>query len=303
MLALSIFKPIKTLAWGKEGHHMVIEIAYRFLSIGAREKLVNYLQGMSIDEASVWMDVEKNNPQYKYLKHTHYIDINSGDSFDPNLRDNLYFELTKVMQDLNTQANQSRVTLDLLILIHLVGDLHQPLHIGYSTDRGGNTIPISINGKSMNLHEAWDSGIINETHITIDDIFQLYSTTPKTQIDSIEKGNIQDWLMDTRSQLKFVYAFNGIGLDEKYVNNASVIIKTQILKAGLRLSVLLEKYLDKLSNPSQSNSLIAKRPSKAGNEPSMVDDKMNDSSLLELYIIGGVIIILLAMGFYYYFKK
>ena len=301
IITISLCKPITTFAWGKDGHHMIMELAYHLLSVEAREKLNVYLNGMSIDDASVWMDVEKRTSQYGYLKHTHYIDIDIGQQFNPNLTDNIYFELTKVTNELNKHPSQNDATIDFLILIHLIGDLHQPLHVGYSTDKGGNTIPVFLDGRAMNLHEAWDSGIIKERHITIEDILQIYSTTSKAKIDLIKQGDLQDWLLDTRSTLNEVYSFKSNNFDDKYLDNATIVIKNQILKAGIRLSILLEKLVDEQPKPNANSDFSTKSVFKK--KVNTENFGMINSNLLELYIIGGIIIVLIIMGFYYYFKK
>ena len=50
--------------------------------------------------------------------------------------------------------------MDLLELFHLIGDLHQPLHVGFGEDKGGNTFEVQFNDKGSNLHKVWDSEII-----------------------------------------------------------------------------------------------------------------------------------------------
>ena len=301
IIIISLCKPITTFAWGKAGHEMIMELAFHLLSVEAKGKLNVYLNGMSIDDASVWMDVEKRTSQYSYLKHTHYIDIDIGKQFDPNITDNIYFELTKVTNDLNKFPSRNDVRIDLLILIHLIGDLHQPLHVGYLTDKGGNTIPVHLGGRVMNLHEAWDSGIIKKRHITIEDILQLYSTTSESKINLIKQGNLQSWLLENRSTLNKVYLFKSYNLDEKYLDNATIAIKNQILNAGIRLSLLLERFIDEQpkinSITSYSRKLIFKKDIDTRNL------QIINSNILELYVIGGIITVLIIMGFYYYFKK
>lgn len=301
IIIIVISNPITTFAWGKAGHEMIMELAYHLLSKEARAKLNVYLNGMSIDNASVWMDVEKRTSQYGYLKHTHYIDIDVGKQFDPHLTDNIYFELTKVTDDLNKFPSQNDARIDLLILIHLIGDLHQPLHVGYLTDKGGNTIPVYLGGRVMNLHEAWDSGIIKKRHITIEDILQVYSTTSEAKIDLIKQGNTQNWLLENRSLLKEVYLFKSNNLDERYLDNATIVIKTQILKAGIRLSVLLERLIDEqpIKNYNSDNSKMSISNKKIDTKNLQVIN----SNILELYVIGGIITVLIIMGLYYYFKK
>jgi len=259
LIVSSLFIPNKSFSWSKEGHHYIAEIAYQLLSSQAKLKLTAYLNGISIDESGTWLDEVKRDPQYRYLEHTHYINLDKGNSLDLNSTDNIYWELTKTMSELDrpNSLSKDQIKLDLLILIHLTGDLHQPLHDGYGSDRGGNEVQISLMGKHMNLHSAWDQGIIHYKQISEEDLLHLYSGYSANQIRLIKQGNIVSWLNESRGYLGQVYSFKGHELDERYVDQAQLIIEQQLLKASIRLSFLLQKYLDKLPTTTASNTIVS----------------------------------------------
>ena len=248
-LVLSLLSPTFLFAWGREGHHMVVELAYQFLSADAKQKLTSYLGGMSIEGASTWMDDMRRNPTYSYLEHTHYINIEKGGTLNTSSTDNIYWELNKVMDELNNPKSLSTETikLDILILIHLIGDLHQPLHDGYGDDKGGNDIHVSYLGQQSNLHSVWDSKIISTKQINLTTINSFGSRYSAQQIESIKKANIEKWMMDSRDYLNQVYSFQNGVIDESYIDKSAPIVEEQIYKAGIRLSGLLEKYLSKVS--------------------------------------------------------
>ena len=252
LIVLLLF-PALLYAWGREGHHLVIEIAYDHLSPASKQKLQYYLGGMSIDDASTWMDDVRKVPAYKYLEHTHYINIEKGQRFDPAERDNIFSELKADRDDLQHASSLSddRVKMDLLILIHLVGDLHQPLHDGYAIDKGGNEVNVLFNHQRTNLHTVWDSKIIEANHLTVADINKEGARYSTEQVAAIRKVNIENWLMEARSYLGDVYAFQDAVLDERYLSRASVIIEDQIFKAGIRLAALLELYLSKIKGGTE----------------------------------------------------
>lgn len=83
VLILTVFIPHFLFAWSREGHHMVIEVAYQLLSKSAKEKLMVYLGGTSIQDASTWMDEQRGNNKYRFLTTTHYINIDKGGTFNP----------------------------------------------------------------------------------------------------------------------------------------------------------------------------------------------------------------------------
>ena len=76
-------------AWGKRGHNIVAEIAFHYLSDNDKAKLLSYLQGMSIEEASTWMDEVINQPRYKYTAPWHYVDFPAGTNYQPTDKANV----------------------------------------------------------------------------------------------------------------------------------------------------------------------------------------------------------------------
>ena len=247
----STFLPKFSFGWGIAGHHMIAEIAYLLLSEPAKQKLNRYLSGTSIQDASTWMDEQKRNPAYQYLSDRHFINIEKGQLFsDPVGKNNIYSQLTEVMAELEniSALSAEKAKYDLEILIHLMGDLHQPLHVAFGEDKGGNTVNTIVGNKKMNLHVAYDMGIIELKNNSTGNIIPQFAKLSADQKLEIEKGNLSDWINETRSQLPFVYGFENSILNQEYLNKAQPLIENQILKAGIRLSYILEKYMGK-ANP------------------------------------------------------
>jgi hypothetical protein len=128
------------------------------LSDKTRANVTAFLGSTSFDEASVWMDEMRSNHAYDYMKPWHYINIEKGNSYILNPDENIINELLSKQKELSNlkSLNAEQIKTDLMILFHLIGDLHQPLHAGYGIDRGGNTIEINFQGEATNLHALWD---------------------------------------------------------------------------------------------------------------------------------------------------
>ena len=248
-------------AWSREGHHIVIEIAYQLLSNPAQEKLKAYLGNTTIEDASTWMDeVRGSNKQYAYLTGTHFINIEKGEKLNPFQKGNIYTELNAVIGELEKSSNPADMKLDLMILIHLVGDVHQPLHDGFGNDKGGNRINVSLLGKPTNLHSAWDGGIINKEHINMQTILNNYKKLSATQISNLKSENVGVWINESRNYLPQIYSFSNSTIDENYVQKATPIIEWQLLKAGIRLSAILEKVLNNTSVPLPAQQTVQQKP-------------------------------------------
>jgi hypothetical protein len=137
----------------------------------------------------------------------------------------------------------------------LVGDLHQPLHVGYGEDKGGNTVQISFFGNGTNLHSLWDSGIIDYKNLTIEQVLATnkYSNDELKGIKSID---VLSWVKDVRGNLDAVYNFKSNKLNDSYVDANYPIVKQQLLKAGIRLASVLEYYFKDVTYISDSKKEI-----------------------------------------------
>jgi hypothetical protein len=124
-----------------------------------------------------------------------------------------------------------------------VGDLHQPLHTGYAIDKGGNTIEITSDHVSGNLHSVWDTQILDYKNITLDSCLQLYATLDTAEVTEIKKINELKWMYQSRSFLDTVYSFKNNFLDAGYIDNSALIIKKQLVRGGLRLASILKDCL------------------------------------------------------------
>jgi hypothetical protein len=247
LLILMVFVfPARVFAWGKKGHELVAEIAFHFLDDSTKKTVLQYLGNLSIEEAANWMDDSRANSYYDYMKTWHYLDMDKGETYRPSADKNILTILHSAIVELRQYKTMKRkdVKRDLLLIFHLVGDLHQPLHTGYASDKGGNTVEVSSQNFSSNLHSAWDTQIIETEGINLQKCLALFDTMNSSTIDSIKSINELKWMYQSRSLLDTVYHFNKGVLDSTYISNSTFIIKKQLLMAGLRLASILSSIFD-----------------------------------------------------------
>jgi hypothetical protein len=246
LLIISIILPLKSFAWGKQGHSIVAEVAFNYLDANAKSNLLKYLDGMSIEDASNWMDDMRDDHSYDYMKPYHYVNFEKGSIVKVNPGNNLLSVLTTTINDLKNYKSftKEEVKTKLCILFHLIGDLHQPLHVGYGDDKGGNTMQINYNGYGTNLHSFFDSGIIKAKDITLQDCLKSNKFT-STEIKNIQYINVSEWATQSRSNLDGIYNFSGHKVSDDYVNANVIVIENQLLKAGLRLASVLNEVFKK----------------------------------------------------------
>ena len=135
----------------------------------------------------------------------------------------------------------------LKMLIHLVGDMHCPMHSGHRSDRGGNTIPVTFFGRPANLHSIWDTSLPEAAH-------KWSYTEWQNQIDRlsddeatlIESGTPKEWFMETAELCKGIYEATpeGTNVSYDYIDRFTTLIEQQFVKGGHRLAKLLNEIYE-----------------------------------------------------------
>lgn len=238
---LSLFSKVG-LAWGKEGHQIVAQIAQQFIGGPGRDTINYYLNGISFEEAATWMDEIKSDHSYDYMKPWHYINIEKDATYVKSDKKNIVTVLEFVISQLKHRSKLSKeeIEINLKMLFHLVGDLHQPLHVGYGSDRGGNDVHVKYLGKTKaNLHYVWDEKIIQTQHITFDSCMALANKLSAAEIKAYQKIDVVSWMYSSRDLLPNVYAFTGSNLSKNYIKKNASLIKRQLVIAGIRLAAVL----------------------------------------------------------------
>ena len=129
----------------------------------------------------------------------------------------------------------------LKLLIHLIGDLHQPMHIGLEGDRGGNDIRLQWHKQDSNLHKVWDSEMINKYGMSYTELVREADYLSKQEVKKIQEGSIIDWVNETQILTKRVYATakEGDDLRYRYSYEHFGTVRSQLQIAGIRLAKVL----------------------------------------------------------------
>jgi hypothetical protein len=173
--AAAVLVPSPALAWGKTGHRVVAAIADSQLSGLSRANIEEILgPGESLDEAANWPDEMRSAPGDFWQKTAtpwHYVTLN-GAIYDHAPREGDALEaldhFSTVLKDPN--ASREDKQLALRFVVHLVGDLHQPLHVGKCCDKGGNDVKVTWFGKPTNLHAVWDSQLVDDEQLSFTEL-------------------------------------------------------------------------------------------------------------------------------------
>ena len=240
---LVVFCCVKANAWGSKGHAMVAQVAFTYLDPATQKNVMSYLYGMTIEEAANWMDNIKDDRSYDYMKPWHYANFDEGKAAEIFEGANIMYQLDQTLKALKDKDKLSKaeIKLKILYLFHLIGDLHQPLHVGYGHDKGGNTVQLNYKGKGTNLHSFWDSGIVYYQKITLAGCLKSQPYSRK-ELKDLQKMDIVAWGNDSRSLLEAVYDYKKAKVSDEYVAQSGLLIEKQIQKAGIRLAGVLETF-------------------------------------------------------------
>ena len=257
------FVPAPAFAWGKTGHRVVAAIADTQLSGLARAHVKEILGGAeSLDEAATWPDEMRSDPAPFWQKTStpwHYVTLN-GILYDhaPPEGDALKAlgHFREVLQD--PKASLSDKQLALRFIVHIVGDLHQPLHVGKCCDRGGNDVKVKWFGKPMNLHAVWDSALVDEEQLSFTELTaKLVRHTGPEQVIGWWDINPRDWVTESAQIRDSLYPTAADlpkprkdkdakageealpELSYSYVYRSTPIMEQRLSKAGVRLAAYL----------------------------------------------------------------
>lgn len=252
------------LAWGEEGHRIVAEIARRHMDPEVLKEVELGLDGMSLEEASTWMDDVRREKRYYHMVTWHYVNLEKGEKYHKNNKEeNAINSMRDVVKKLNNREKYTKgeIAVFIRVLFHLVGDLHQPMHTGYGSDRGGNNIHVTFDGKATNLHGVWDYNIIKSAGITAGDCMALKESLSSADLKSMKKLNVFEWFKESRKHLDFAYSFKDGVIDQKYTEQAAGVIKLQLLRAGVRLAAILTRLYKKAEPAIEKDEQEGRLPS------------------------------------------
>lgn len=255
---------LQGLSWGQKGHDTVCYIAENHLTPTAKAAAEQLLGGKSIVYYANWLDNASNTPEYAYSKTWHYKNIDADETFEnAHLLESgdIVRTINEQAQLLNNpEATEEQKSLALKMIIHLVGDIHQPLHMGHRSDLGGNRWTVKFFNAPTNLHSTWDSKLPEAAHKWSYTEWQqqLDRATPEEEAEIIADGTPEKWGKECYEIATDVY--NTTPQDSKlsydYIAKWTPIIEQQFLRGGLRLADLLNSILD--PHYSGANKIIKK---------------------------------------------
>jgi hypothetical protein len=246
-----LYAPLQSMAWGAEGHRVAGQIAYSYLTPKARKAIQEILGYESVALASTWADFIKSDPAYNYLSPWHYIDFDKVYTYPEMLeylkhdtKADAYTKLNFLISELKKKdLSKENKLLYLHMLIHIVEDVHQPMHTARADDKGGNDFKVNWFNSPTNLHSVWDSQLIEFQQLSYTEYTAAINHTTAAQRAQWQKAPISQWLFESNQIAEKLYTEikPGDTLNYKYNFTHIDIVNQQLLKAGVRLAGVLNQ--------------------------------------------------------------
>ncbi|QQL49735.1 S1/P1 nuclease [Mucilaginibacter ginkgonis] len=246
-----MYLPLQSMAWGQEGHRICGQIADSYLSPKARKAVQAILGNESVAISSTWADFIKSDPDYSYLSSWHYIDFDSPLTYsqmvdflaaDKNV--DAYTKLQFMIGELKKpNLPKKEKLLYLRMVIHVVEDIHQPMHTAKTSDKGGNDVKVNWFNEPSNLHSVWDSKLIDFQGLSYTEYANWINHTTTAERAAWQKQPISQWIYDSSVIANKIYAETKPEDTLNYKYNFKFIdtVNQQMLKAGVHLAGLLNQ--------------------------------------------------------------
>lgn len=249
LIALLFIIPTKTYSlddyWSATGHRVVGAIADDYINGKTKRAIKKLLKSQSLALVSTFGDDIKSDRRYNEFYTWHYINMpldmdyeNSKKNPDGDLVSGINY-CTKVIKDEKTSDEEKAFYLKLLI--HFIGDLHQPMHVGLEEDKGGNDFKLQWFYNDSNLHRVWDREMIDGFGMSFTELAKNADVLTKQEVKNIQKGSLVDWVNDTHKLTRKVYknVKPNDNLRYRYSYDNFGIVRSQLQIAGIRLAKVL----------------------------------------------------------------
>lgn len=244
-------------AWGALGHQVVCDLAWRHSSAPVQRYLSASAKRMgyrTFAQSCVWADEIKSQSTYDYLKPLHYVNVARSQNTVKGAwclsRKTPQCVITAIdyysSQLANNTLRQTTRDQALLLLGHFVADVHQPLHVSYADDRGGNRRHVVFNGKVLSLHRLWDAELLycqqsSGKRMSWKRLGSQWYQTPLTEVKQLSPSAWADESLEITQHLYAILTQKV--LSDTYCDEFYPVAEQRLRLAGRRLATLLAQML------------------------------------------------------------
>ncbi|WP_316822091.1 S1/P1 nuclease [Pedobacter gandavensis] len=248
-VAVMAYLPLNANAWGMLGHRIVGQVAESHLTKKAMKGVRSVLGTESLAMASNWGDFIKSDTAYNYLYNWHFVNLPAGldkagvfNFLDSDHEANVYnktLEMAAILK--NPASTPDQKVLAMRMLVHMVGDLNQPMHTARKEDLGGNKVYLTWFGEKSNLHKVWDEALIGYQQLSYTEYADAINHPTKDQLTTWKSNSLKDFVYGSYEACNRIYAETKpeSKLSYKYNYDFAGLLDIQLLKGGICLANIL----------------------------------------------------------------
>lgn len=242
----------EAFSWGKTGHRIIGEIAQRNLNTEAKKGVEQLLGNEDLSRVATWPDEIRSNRKYDHSAPWHYCSIPSGKTYFEQKRNaggdviEALFRFEETLRDPKKSKEEKAEALK--FVVHMMGDLHQPLHVGLAEDRGGNNVRLKWFKTETNLHALWDENIVDFEQLSYTEYSTYLNHFTSEEKKEFSKGTFLDWAKESQDLRSIVYDTGGSEtVSYEYHHKIKPTMEIRLRQAGIRLAGVLNSIFKKES--------------------------------------------------------
>ena len=234
-----IFLSQSLMGWGRTGHRIVGKVAETYLTKNAKSQIKKLMGHHDLSRMSNWADDIKSDPNWRHANHWHWCTVPNGEDYEKNKHQGLavekVYEFIKTLKDKKATKVEKQIALK--FLVHLIGDLHQPLHVGNGKDRGGNSVRLKWFGELTNLHSIWDTKLIDYQKLSYTEyVNYLLLNEDRGKIRQWQGDSLLTYVHESRDLRNQCYEYSKDDLKWEYYYANKDLLEQRLLQGGIRLS-------------------------------------------------------------------
>lgn len=246
---LLISQPL--FAFSKTGHQLVCDMAYQLVSDNTQQRLDALIAKTPyphFNQSCSWADEMRADPNFNYASVLHFVnfprDKQQLSTTDCPAHGCILSAISDMQQRLKQHPDDWQA---LLFLAHFTGDLHQPLHVSYADDMGGNRTAVYFYGLPNNLHGVWDFALLKQLgyETDVNKAATLFNRISAKQRSDWQQGDVLSWANESAAITLQIYQgyTPGMLIDDSYVLRYQPVLEQRLQQAAVRLAMLLDQLL------------------------------------------------------------
>ena len=248
VVAVAALASVPALAFGPAGHRIAGDLAEPLLCERTAREIAALSGGERLAEIGLWADQIRGEDAWRHTGPWHFMNIDDDepiDSFEHPREGDVLWAIQYYAERLAEPGPRGQRAEALRFLVHFIVDVHQPLHVGRESDRGGNEVDVTYRGRTTNLHRFWDSEVLRLRDLDEDDY--VARVAPLVRVFAgRDHTSPRDWAAESLALRPLVYGFRrsrSAVLDEAYLDSADTVIRVRLAQAAVRLAGTLNGLL------------------------------------------------------------